>query len=32
METTIMGNILGFYSGYIGRMENRMETTIMGII
>ena len=32
METTIMGNILGFYSGYIGIMENRMESTTMGII
>ena len=30
METTIMGYILGLYWGYIGIMEKKMETTILG--
>ena len=29
METTMMGYI-GFYTGYIGIMENKMEITIVG--
>ena len=31
METTIMGNIR-LYRDYIGIMEKKMETTIMGYI
>ena len=29
METTIIGYILGLYWGYIGIMENEMETTTL---
>ena len=32
METTIIGYILGLYWGYIGIMENKMETTIHNVL